>query len=205
MLPKQYYRRRPRRMTDFDYNQPGCYFITITPQKRYPYFGRIRNGIVCLSSLGQIVYNQWLWLQKYPQIELDQFIVMPDHMHGIICIKDVDDVEDDRLLTDVVRPTLGLAKPRADDDRLSSKDRRRMLLCRTICAFKTTSSKLIHLQGETDFRWKRSYHDKIIRVEMAMEKIQEYIYNNPYNWTLKHSGSANPRVGQTGGRLSAPE
>ena len=110
LLENQYYRRKPRRMTDFDYNQAGRYFITITPRIRRPYFGAIRNGIVCLSTLGQIVYNQWLWLQKYPQIELDQFIVMPDHFHGIICIRDVDDVVDDRLPRDVVRPTRGLAR-----------------------------------------------------------------------------------------------
>ena len=198
MLSNKYYRRRPRRMTDFDYNQPGCYFITITPQKRYPYFGTIRNGVVCLNALGQIVYNQWLWLQKYPQIELDQFIVMPDHVHGIICIKDVDDIPSPDSLRSV--------NPRVDQTESgevaqSQSYRRRMLLCRIICAFKTTSSKLIHLQGETDFRWKRSYHDKIIRVEVAMEKIQEYIYNNPYNWTLKYGDSVNPRVNPTGGEL----
>ena len=202
MLSNKYYRRRPRRMTDFDYNQPGCYFITITPQKRYPYFGTIRNGVVCLNALGQIVHNQWLWLQKYPQIELDQFIVMPDHVHGIICIKDVDDIPSPDSLRSV--------NPRVDQTESgevaqSQSYRRRMLLCRTICAFKTTSSKLIHLQGETDFRWKRSYHDKIIRVEVAMEKIQEYIYNNPYNWTLKYGDSANPRVSPTGGELGALE
>ena len=202
MLSNKYYRRRPRRMTDFDYNQPGCYFITITPQKRYPYFGTIQNGVVCLNALGQIVYNQWLWLQKYPQIELDQFIVMPDHVHGIICIKDVDDIPSPDSLRSV--------NPRVDQTESgevaqSQSYRRRMLLCRIICAFKTTSSKLIHLQGETDFRWKRSYHDKIIRVEEAMEKIQEYIYNNPYNWTLKYGDSANPRVSPTGGELGALE
>jgi REP element-mobilizing transposase RayT len=104
-----------------------------------------------LNEYGKIVEQQWLWLAKqYSYIELNEYIVMPDHFHGIVMINDENE------------PTTKI-KP----------------LSEIIGAFKTTSSKLIHQAGLTDFKWQRSFHERIIHNLFQLDNIQTYIKNNP--------------------------
>jgi len=77
------------RMQSYDYSLPGAYFITICSQNQQCLFGKIINGEMVLNNGGKIIRDWWLELeQKFPNIQLDQYIVMPNHIHGIIIISE---------------------------------------------------------------------------------------------------------------------
>lgn len=144
-------RRKRNRLAGYDYARPGVYFITISTKNFLPAFGRIEDGRMLLNEAGCIVKKQWLWLQeRYDCVKLDAFVVMPDHIHGIL----------------ILSPIGGKIKP----------------LPELMGAFKTTSSKLIHMAGNPDFHWHKSYHDRIIRKNGEFDRIQRYIRNNPARW-----------------------
>jgi putative transposase len=104
---------------------------------------------------------------------LDEFIIMPNHMHGIVVI------ENDIICRDNPRvvPTI--------------YNRRYNLLYKSVNAFKTTSSKLIHLTDLKEFIWQRSFYDHIIRDEESLGTIREYIINNPMKWELDRNNPEN--------------
>ena len=167
------FRNPQRRKKGFDYARNGYYYITICTKYRYPWFGKIRDGNVVLSECGAIVKNQWKWLEKqYNYIRLDEFIVMPDHFHGIvqidndtICKHGVDAVRERHLQTKTKKQTI--------------TETHHKTVGRIIGAFKTTSSKIIHIAGHTFFSWQRSFHDRIIRNDMELYRIRAYIRYNP--------------------------
>jgi putative transposase len=110
---------------------------------------------IILNELGKIVEKQWLWLEEhYPYVKLHSFVVMPNHFYGILEI---------------------------DSGNLAIKIKS---LSQLIGAFKTTSSKLIHLAGYDDFCWQRSFHDHIIRNDISYGRISDYIETNPDRWKV---------------------
>ncbi len=81
--------RRSIRLRGYDYSQPGAYFVTLCTQKRKRLFGKIVNGEMRLNETGRLVANHWEWLaEKYCRVLLDEYVVMPNHLHGIIVITD---------------------------------------------------------------------------------------------------------------------
>jgi hypothetical protein len=90
LLPgfKHMHKRKPNRLAGYDYTQPGAYFITTVVNGRQNTFGEVEQGIVRLNGFGKILVEQWHWLEKhYPEIALDEFVVTPNHFHGIIAIR----------------------------------------------------------------------------------------------------------------------
>ena len=82
--------RKRTRLAGFDYSQPGAYFVTVVVDDRKCVFGTVKGGGFELSSSGEIVYEQWQWIAKqYPYVAPDEFVVMPNHVHGIINIIDL--------------------------------------------------------------------------------------------------------------------
>jgi putative transposase len=109
-----------------------------------------------LNLFGNIAQNQWHWLQKqYPYVVLHSFIVMPNHVHGILEI---------------------------DSDLISDKNIKIKSVSELVGAYKTTSSKQIHLAGNTNFSWQRSFHDHIIRNDISYQRISNYIDTNAERW-----------------------
>lgn len=85
------YHRRSIRLKGYDYSQPGAYFITICTRDRSPVLAHIIDGEIHLSEIGKIVKEQWHNLKnRFPNVEIDEFVVMPNHIHGIIVITDAD-------------------------------------------------------------------------------------------------------------------
>ena len=79
--------RKLNRLSGFDYSNSGYYFVTICTKNRINYFGNIVDGQMILNTYGQIVEQQWTWLQKqYKYVELDEYVIMPNHIHGIVVI-----------------------------------------------------------------------------------------------------------------------
>ncbi len=138
-----------------------------------------------LNEYGRIVWDQWLWIGKhFCRVKLDEFVVMPDHVHGILYIEnDVDIALPDehngiRRGNPRIAPT-AIAPPKTNP---VLYHRRHNLLSKTMNAFKTTSSKIIHEHGFHDFAWQRSFHDRIVRDEEALYCIRDYIRRNPEKW-----------------------
>lgn len=147
--------RKTIRLKDFDYSQPGAYFITTNIQDRKRILGQILNGQVVLSDIGRIIENVWKNLPAhYQSIDLDDFCVMPDHFHGIIVIKDME-MEKHQSLPEIVR------------------------------GFKTYSSREAHKFGEfTGYAfWQRNYYEHVIRDEDELNRIRQYIFDNPLRWS----------------------
>ncbi len=160
--------RKPNRKPGYDYSSPGYYFITVCVKNRLPVFGNIEKRRMNLNDYGKIVERQWHWIgEQYKYITLDEFVIMPDHIHGILLIGDDcwDNCRDNPRIVPTIVPT-GI-NPRHN------------LLSKTINALKTTSSKWIHIAGEPEFRWQRSFHDIIIRDEGDLRNIRNYIKTNP--------------------------
>ncbi len=80
--------RKPNRLREYDYSASGWYFVTICTQKHIPYFGKVENGKMVLNRYGRIVDEMWNWLPKqYSYCKLDEYVIMPNHFHGIIIIE----------------------------------------------------------------------------------------------------------------------
>ena len=166
-------KRKPNRLQNYDYSQAGYYFVTICTQNRVNYFGKIERQLMHLNEIGEIVKNQWVWLStQYDYVELDTYIVMPNHLHGIL----------------IIRPCRDRSRP------VSTGTKKIKSLSELIGAFKTTSSKQIHKYGLSRFKWQRSFYDHIIRNEKSLDNIRAYIQNNPLNWELDKN---NPRTAQS--------
>ncbi|MGZ8484527.1 MAG: transposase [Candidatus Binatia bacterium] len=182
-------------MAGFDYSQPGGYFVTVVVDDRKCVFGTVTGGGFELSSSGEIVHEQWQWIAKqYPYVAPDEFVVMPNHVHGIISIVDLP-VDNPPAKSDVgaarERPVLVPAPPLD----AAPLHRNVKTLSELIGAFKTTSAKRIHDAGLKSFQWQRSFYERIIRSEQEAHRIREYIQTNPLLWELDIE---NPQVSMPG-------
>ncbi|ABK98893.1 transposase [Pelobacter propionicus] len=172
--------RRSIRLQGYDYTQAGAYFVTVCARNRECLFGGIVNGDMRLNDAGRIVADSWEWLaEQYDHVSLDEYVVMPNHAHGIIVITD------DCRGGSRTAPT-GIRKP----------------IGRLVGAFKTVSTKGINELCETAGRklWQRNYWEHIVRNEPELNRIREYIHNNPAQWELD---SLN--VGKGGSRTASKE
>jgi len=168
--------RRGLRLRDYDYAQAGAYFVTVCTDRRRCLFGRIRDDVMRRNAIGDAVFDRWHALpQHYAGIELDAFVIMPNHVHGILLLG-----QDDR--TDVHQ--YGLSE--------------------VIRGFKSFSARHINrLRRRPGVPvWQRSYHDHIIRSDAKLQKIRRYIEENPLRWALDRENPANVR--STGGSETRP-
>jgi putative transposase len=166
--------RRLNRLKDYDYSQPGGYFITMCTKKRSCLFGEIDNDRMVLNRYGEIVRLSWLELpEHYYNVELDAFVIMPNHIHGIIFMKNVG---------------AGLKPAPAD---FSGNNRHG--LPEIIRAFKTFSSRKINalrnMSGTSV--WQRNYYEHIIRKDESLDYIRDYIATNPLRWSLDRDNPVN--------------
>lgn len=170
--------RRSIRLKDYDYSAGGAYFITICTFQRQCLFGNITNAEMELSPLGKIVANEWLRTpQIRPNFELNEWIVMPNHIHGIIIINSPKQSNDGFVgahsapLPDIsVQKGIAYRRPRS----LSS----------FISGFKSATTKQINIQRDAAGTptWQRNYYDHIIRNDKSLQYIRQYIQNNPATW-----------------------
>ncbi len=154
--------RKSLRLKHFDYSQNAYYFITICTKNKQNFFGEIKEDQIILNDYGEIIKRRWLWLaDNFDYVELDEFVVMPNHFHGILIINDKN-----------IRR--GGSRPARTENLQKIKP-----LSELIGDFKSTSSKLIHQALLPQFSWHRSFYDHIIRDEKKLNIIREYILNNP--------------------------
>ena len=164
------HRRRSLRLPRFDYTQQGAYFVTICTRNRACLLGDIVEGRMHLSEAGRLAQVAWEDLpHHYPHVQIDVWVIMPNHMHGIVILAEVQATEDD-MPVDV---GAGL-KPAPT----------RHGLPEILRAFKTFSARRInalHNTVGTPF-WQCNYYEHIIRNEAALNRIRQYIADNPARW-----------------------
>jgi putative transposase len=156
-MPPQH-RRRPIRLYGYDYTTDGAYFVTICVQHRLPLLGVIRDAVVHPSAAGDMVESCWTQLPaQYPTVRLSTFVVMPNHLHGIILL----DTDGEHAIG--LGAVVGAFKSR------------------------TTVAYIQGVKAGRypPFRkrlWQRDYYDRVIRNEREFEAVSAYIVNNPANW-----------------------
>ena len=177
-------KKRPNslRLADYDYAQAGAYFITTVIKGRKNLLSKIVAGSVQLSALGQAVQEVWQGLpEHYQNLRLDDFIVMPDHIHGILFLR-----KDPNNLQRTVGAGL---RPAPTPERVTAPIPQANLP-EIVRALKSFSSRRINelraSPGETV--WQRGYYDRVIRSEAELNEIRDYIRTNPLRWTLRLEG-----------------
>ncbi|MBT5337767.1 transposase [Candidatus Falkowbacteria bacterium] len=152
--------RKLNRAKFIDYSLAGFYYLTICTNNRIEWFGNVVNDKMVLNESGVITRQQLFWLTKqYEHVNLDEWIIMPNHVHVIIRIVDDVGTGRDRSLPRKTKPIPGI-----------------------IGAFKTTSSKFIHQNGLSEFRWQKSYYDRVLRNQSELDHSRWYIRTNPERW-----------------------
>ncbi len=186
--------RKPLRWKHWNYGWGGYYFVTIcTKWMRIHWFGEIKNQKMQLSIIGKIIEEEWRKTQLMRKnIIIDEWIIMPNHFHAIIIIRGDIRAEDffdshadsNSIIKAHCNPILR-AHCNAPVREIKSSNKfgpQRNNIPSIIRGFKGASARRIHALGYTNFAWHRSYYDRIIRDELALNQIRKYIRDNPKNW-----------------------
>lgn len=181
-------RRRSQRLHDYDYSQAGAYFVTACTQGRVCRFGSIANGEMGLNDAGRMIESVLYSLpDRFPNVEFDAHVVMPNHVHAIILLSD------SRL-----RRGESCILPGGEGDHKdrhyapsAARGTQRGSLGRVIQALKslTTNAYIrgVKLHGWPPFPgrlWQRNYYEHVIRNENDLFNTQQYIENNPLRWDM---------------------
>jgi REP element-mobilizing transposase RayT len=175
--PERHHRRSVR-LKGYDYSQAGAYFITIVTQGRVCLFGEVVAGELRLNKVGRMVASAWEDLPNhYAGVGLDAFVVMPNHVHGIVVL---------------AGPTVG-----AGSD-VGAGLKPAPTLSEIVRAFKTFSARRINEHRGTRGMpvWQRNYYEHVVRDDESLDRIREYIAGNPLRW---ESDRENP--GPSGARI----
>ncbi len=160
---KNRFRIRSARLLGYDYSQPGAYFVTVCTKDRIPYFGMIRNGEMAVSGIGGIVREEILRTPEVRvNVDLDEWVIMPNHIHMIIQIGDSSAVETPRRGVSTWKlGTLGAIMNQ----------------------FKSVCTKRIRVAyPESGFAWQSRFYDHVVRDAESLRLVREYIRKNPSEW-----------------------
>ena len=156
--------RRSMRLPEYDYTRSGVYFVTICTYRFASLFGRIVNGRVQLNVLGRLVEEEWRRTGEIrPSVDVDLFVVMPNHVHGLLWISDSQAERIPENSTTIRANSLGSI----------------------IAQFKSIVTKRSPSLASSPSLpiWKRNYYDHIVRNERSLERIRNYIVENPSRWS----------------------
>ena len=173
--------RRSIRLKGYDYAQEGVYFVTVCTQNRACLFGAVADGEMQLNNAGQIAKAAWDDMPaRFPSVRLDAFIVMPNHVHGIIM------VGPQFIAPQKTPPTIVGAQFIVPSDGFDGTNQGVMNYAPTlgdmVRAYKAASTRLIRQAGTPDFAWQRNYYEYVIRDEESLNRIRQYILDNPARW-----------------------
>jgi REP element-mobilizing transposase RayT len=182
-------KRRSIRLPEYDYTQQGAYFITICSHLKKHIFGEITSGSMKLSPVGEIAHYQWHQLpQHFNNIELDTFIIMPNHIHGILIITKPQQPitrRDSPDLSNEDTPQVSTLTPFPPSNYKQPHGAVPGSVGAIIQNYKSRTSRKINtlLRSKINPIWQRNFYEHIIRDETDYERIVEYIENNPISWS----------------------
>jgi len=177
------YRIDSTRLPAWNYASDGGYFVTICTDGKKCFFGEVVKGEMQLSAIGEIAQKLWYEIPKnFSNCQIDSFCVMPNHIHGILIIhrtqKDANQTQEENAMNRVSTRgdgerggVTGLFNPMLSKNSLSKIIR----WYKGRCTFEIN-------QIYEGFGWQERFHDNIIRHESALDRIRQYIINNPINW-----------------------
>jgi REP element-mobilizing transposase RayT len=170
-------RKNSLRLKGYDYSQPGPYFVTLLVENRQHIFGDILDGTMKLSKIGEIAEKRWLEIpDHYPAAEIDTFVIMPNHVHGIIHINQINQNKPRSQTRNLVTPSFNYNTiVRAQDSApLQIKPR----LGKIIGGYKIGVTKWVRKNTNLHTIWQRSFFDQVVRNDIQLERIRTYIRNN---------------------------
>ena len=186
---KNSYRSKSLRLQNWDYSSSGAYFITLCTENRENYFGEIVDDTMHLSHIGVNADILWYEIKNHSRnFKLGEFVVMPNHIHGILIIDDAD------IGTDSVETRHALSlqhQSRTPTNRFQNQGKN--TISSIIGGYKSAVTKHARRLG-FDFGWQRNYWEYIIRNKQSYLEISEYIQNNPAKWSID---KLNPKSGCT--------
>lgn len=161
--------RHSIRLKDYDYAQHGAYFITICTRNRERLLGSVQDGQIALNDVGNIVESVWHGLpNRFPSVGLDAYVIMPNHVHGIITVG-----------AQLIAPCPVGRNDKAGQEGVMNHAPTLGNIVRT---FKAASTNVIRKSRAPAFAWQRNYHEHIIRDERSLNGIRRYIQVNPLLW-----------------------
>ena len=165
--------RRSIRLPEYDYAQAGAYFVTTCVQERKCLLGEIADGKMQLSDIGRVVEECWSAIpEHFGHVRLDVFVVMPNHIHGILSITGVGARHASPKITGPKQRSLGAI----------------------VGSFKSAVTKRVNTLRGAQGRsiWQRNYYEHVIRDDDDLGVLREYIVNNPLRWELDQLHPDNP-------------
>jgi REP element-mobilizing transposase RayT len=171
-------RRKSNRLAGFDYSLPGAYFVTVCALNRACCFGRIDDGHFVPNRLGEIVLRLWRQtLGQFGGLVEDVCCLMPNHFHAIVAIADTQPGRE-QLRRAVVPAIMQAFKSRT-----------------------TIEAGRLGLLAPGLKLWQADYYDHIVRNDRSLERIREYIVNNPAQWSLDIENAQRSATGEFYGWL----
>jgi len=171
------------RLKEYDYSNNGAYFITIVTKNMQLFFGKVDSNSekeisVFLTGIGEIAQKYWNEIPKqFPFIKLDEMIVMPNHIHGILWI----DGEENDSQVHIATIDKGQGGITGDKNPMFHENISRVIRWyKGRCTFEINK-----LYGKSFFAWQSLFHDRIIRNDAELNRIREYIIENPKKWILR--------------------
>ncbi len=196
------YRISSSRLQHWDYGSDAMYFVTICTQNREHYFGEIADGKMQLSEPGKMAHRFWFEIPShFPFVQLGEFVVMPNHVHGIIIIDKTGYDGDVRNGAIVETPNLGVSTVAPNHTVINNQNHATIDIPPDNIG-KTTAASAKWKPGilesiinqykrictinarkiNSGFSWQPRFHDHIIRNHESFQRISNYIINNPVNW-----------------------
>ena len=189
--------RKSTRLAGFDYSQPGVYFVTVVTENRECRFGRIESDLVILSGAGLMVKSIWENLPlRFSNISMDTFVIMPNHIHGLI-------TANEPVAAPLVGAMTGESDPgeeAADHEGIRATTIAAPTLGEIVGAYKSlTTVKYIRAVREKGWEpisrrlWQRNYYEHIVRNEIDLQRARQYILDNPAKWSLDSENPSSHR------------
>ncbi|GAB1544590.1 transposase [Scytonema sp. NUACC21] len=172
---KDKYRIESIRLPNHDYAANGWYFVTICTRDRTCFFGDVIEGKIHSSQIGQIAQQYWSEIPSHFEYTyIDAYVIMPNHIHGIIVINRPNSLE--------TRHGTSLHQPQITDQSNKFAPLKSGSLQAIINAYKSSVTRWCRKNGQEHFSWQSRFYEHIIRADGSLEKIREYIVNNPAKW-----------------------
>lgn len=191
--------RKSTRLKNYDYSENGFYFVTICTKNREEFFGYIENGKMILNRFGEMAKNCWLEIpEHFPNCFLDEFVIMPNHIHGILIIENSavgnknfcsknDEMagnKNNEMIGNEMAGNEMIGNKNFCSLRIPWQTKLSRSASSIIRWFKIGVTKYFRNQNNNFFGWQKSFYDHIIRDEKSLNNIRQYVINNPLKWDL---------------------
>ena len=184
-LFKNKYRVETIRLKNYDYSKSGAYFITIVTHNRQCIFGKISDGRMILNDGGKIAQQCWMDIpEHFPHAELDEFVIMPNHIHGIIILNEINNQTFVETNNNSSLQMQQIKSPSQSSQQKSIFRSPSKTIGSIVRGFKIGVTKWFRKQTDIYTVWQQNYYEHIIRNDDELNRIRQYIIINPSKWTL---------------------